>query len=409
MMVDVAHHSSSRHDQHARCALLPTYMSDPSADTDGTIAQQLPKKRRRRRVDSIVVPIDKNNEDLMSDDDIGDTDTGAPSLIGVPTEAGEPSKSKKCPIFSMTFPRYRIDLSGSKSKTNNESEQRRARRVQRGVITKLLVKSNTKNTKADDTERGGFLSGMFKGVLNSNGSGGGPNIITKTLGNDQRFRKMYSQEVQLGRFRWISSSSIENIEVKPFLDEDFHAAAAFWRMASDIASSEAPGEQSTTSWYLALPETTETVAQNLCDILNWYADLLQKEGATGDVNIRATIDLEHDTRATPVVQFTVTRNSNIPGDREQLQRQKLLPLLSNAEDTERQTKAWVRRLLVQMGICPFTKSEVKSGQGLSDLGVPVANIMYRHSDALSCVGNDMYLLMAGKFFVSLRVAFLSVC
>lgn len=72
-------------------------------------------------------------------------------------------------------------------------------------------------------------------------------------------------------------------------------------------------------------------------------------------------------------------------------------MLPTADDTERRTKAWVKRVLINLGICPFTKSESKSGQGLKDLGVPVANIMYRHSTALAFGGggsSDVYSLMA---------------
>jgi len=46
---------------------------------------------------------------------------------------------------------------------------------------------------------------------------------------------------------------------------------------------------------------------------------------------------------------------------------------------EQRTKAWVKRLLVELQICPFTKSVTKSGQGLGDLGVPVARIAYHTS------------------------------
>ena len=52
-------------------------------------------------------------------------------------------------------------------------------------------------------------------------------------------------------------------------------------------------------------------------------------------------------------------------------------------DSETSTKAWVKRILVNLGICPFTKSVAKSGQGLGDVGVPVANIAYHHSNATS--------------------------
>jgi hypothetical protein len=67
-------------------------------------------------------------------------------------------------------------------------------------------------------------------------------------------------------------------------------------------------------------------------------------------------------------------------------------------DTKKRMKAWVKRLLVQLGICPFTNSDIRSGQGLKNQGVPVANIMYPHSKALG-EGSNIYLLMAGEYDV----------
>ncbi|EJK47671.1 hypothetical protein THAOC_33592, partial [Thalassiosira oceanica] len=69
---------------------------------------------------------------------------------------------------------------------------------------------------------------------------------------------------------------------------------------------------------------------------------------------------------------------------------------ATAGDTELRTKAWVRRVLVGLGVCPFTKSAERSGQGLQGLGVPVAGIMYRHSDA-SGGGAGVYELLASEF------------
>uniref|UniRef100_A0A7S1CXD3 Uncharacterized protein n=1 Tax=Cyclophora tenuis TaxID=216820 RepID=A0A7S1CXD3_CYCTE len=58
---------------------------------------------------------------------------------------------------------------------------------------------------------------------------------------------------------------------------------------------------------------------------------------------------------------------------------------------EERQKAWVQRLLVNLGICPFTKSVTTSGQGLRDLGVPSGKIAYHTSDATL---HQPYLLMA---------------
>ena len=251
------------------------------------------------------------------------------------------------------------------------------------------------------------MGGIFKGVMNSNGGAGGVNGIPQK--SNDRARKsveaMYQEEVNQGSFRWISSSSLTKDSAEDAVDasawdpdEDFVAAAAFWRMASDIVDASFEQNPDQQVGYLALPETTQSMAQNLCDILNWYGDLLlnnQKSEDKGRVMtiLQAEIDSRTDDNAVPVIRFTVVTSNKD----EQQQIQERRTQLPTAEDTERRTKAWVKRLLVQLGICPFTKSEVKSGQGLRDLGVPVANIMYRHSSALSG-SNDSYLLMAGKCY-----------
>jgi hypothetical protein len=194
--------------------------------------------------------------------------------------------------------------------------------------------------------------------------------------------------VNEGLFRWSSSAEIM-AQASPLADEDFVAAAAFWRMVSDIAEQLLTRPSQGKTWCLALPETTTEVASNLCEILNWYAD--QQEDSDS-VQIRAQLD----SRSTdvPVIQFTANGNTQ-----QQQQHPQLSDSLPSAEDTERQTKAWVTRLLVKLGVCPFTKSPEKSGQGLSDMGVPVANIMYCHSDALSHGSCGVYLLMAGKQYL----------
>eukprot|EP00536_Pseudo-nitzschia_multiseries_P006543 jgi/Psemu1/193363/e_gw1.140.83.1 len=43
------------------------------------------------------------------------------------------------------------------------------------------------------------------------------------------------------------------------------------------------------------------------------------------------------------------------------------------------TRMWVKRILVEQGICPFTRSDRMSGQGLADLGVPSGSIAYHAS------------------------------
>lgn len=194
-------------------------------------------------------------------------------------------------------------------------------------------------------------------------------------------------------FRWASSSSSSAKDA----DQDLHAAVAFWRLASDITSTQ-PIEQQNNIWYLALPETTTAVAQNLCDILNWYTEyaISEEDSRVSGVILQAEIDTQSSDTSIPVIRFIVTVNSKAANNnmqqQEDIERQR--QLLPTVEDTEKRTKAWVTRLLVKLRICPFTKSDKKSGQSLQDLGVPVADIMYCSSNAISGNTNDVFILMA---------------
>ncbi|KAL7516921.1 hypothetical protein ACHAWX_001890 [Stephanocyclus meneghinianus] len=300
--------------------------------------------------------------------------------------------------YSRKFTRYNIPLttyndSKAKADMKKEIEQRKQRRLGRGIIVKLKPSSQATQTN--------LFNGLFqRGIDLSESILSTPSFSsTKTL--DTRIEKAYS-----GRsFRWVTSESIrkaENNNVR-LLDEDFVAAAAFWRMAADISQREMEitrGDDSefqernrqNQQWYLALPETTCTLAQHLCDIINWYADYLKNSRENATVILRARLDTTHS-NSIPIVEFTAEYHRQ----RSESNRITSHETKPTSDDTERRTKSWVKRLLVQLGVCPFTKSNVKSGQGLGDVGVPVANIMYRHSGA-SCVDHgtsgEIYTLMA---------------
>ena len=309
----------------------------------------------------------------------------------------------QCPFeFAMTFKRYRVDLSNDKSASNDpESEKRRSRRVRRGVINKLINNLGNSAKRGDrsvkESSEGnnnpwGVVSGLVQGVFQSSDTA--DNTTNRgNNSNNNKFRKSiearYTSEVNEGSlFRWVTSAEVMAESNTPLVDEDFVAAAAFWRMASDIVLLQLHTEKKN-EWYLALPETTSAVASNLCDILNWYAH--EHEGEDASMHVIAQLDSRSDD--VPVIQFTVTGNGQqVP----QLPNNDELP---SAADTERQTKAWVTRLLVELGVCPFTKSSQKSGQGLGDMGVPVANIMYRHSDALNRSDGGIYGIMAGESYI----------
>ena len=366
------------------------------------------------------------------------TDDVDGSRFSLRDDKGQQQSSSQCPIYSMKFPRYRISLTNESSK-NLESEQRRIRRLTRGFITKLLaqssairgnVRESVNNTRHGENDHPlGLLKTIFR-VWNPSDE-----ILNPSSKNTLRARKIvesfYHEETMQGRFRWITSSFSDSGSSSTTAtigstknnspDEDIYAAASFWRMASDITARLASenddddDDYNQRMWYLALPETTSTVAQNLCDTLNWYADYTSqhyKNDAGEALPFLLILHAEMDTRVNngkiPIVRFTLhcqdpsqqwqkKRQEQLISLHQQKQRKLLLP---TSADTERRTKAWVKRVLVELGICPFTKSVVKSGQGLRDLGVPVANIMYRHSSAMGSFGSarssdGLYLLMAG--------------
>jgi hypothetical protein len=142
------------------------------------------------------------------------------------------------------------------------------------------------------------------------------------------------------------------------------AFCSLWTAVADLEK-----ETNSSSRILALPNCDKRILTNWIEMMDWIDDL---EGLL-NVSIKAT-RLED--------QVIRIERIGLP--------QSTTPAILHKPDTiERRTKAWVKRLLVDMGICPFTKSITKSGQGLADLGVPVANIAYHTSQS-----RGIFLLMA---------------
>ncbi|CAB9529014.1 Protein of unknown function (DUF1415) [Seminavis robusta] len=114
------------------------------------------------------------------------------------------------------------------------------------------------------------------------------------------------------------------------------------------------------------------IAEDWVDILNW----MQNEEALApyrEISLLATIHKEGQ-----LVAVEITRQGGLSS---------AITSSDAAYDPKtlnRRTQAWVKRILVDQGICPFTKSVKVSGQGLGDLGIPVAKIHYCSSNA-SCL------------------------
>lgn len=147
------------------------------------------------------------------------------------------------------------------------------------------------------------------------------------------------------------------------------AFASLWRAVADLTTCE-----STKSILLSLPDCNKRLLQRFVDILDW---LNQEPSVETPVRVDAIILDE----STPAIQLTrIGKASRLVNE--------------NSVDPSivtKRTQAWVKRILVNLSVCPFTKSVTKSGQGLGDLGVPVGRIAY---DTCNALPNQMYNLMA---------------
>lgn len=158
-----------------------------------------------------------------------------------------------------------------------------------------------------------------------------------------------------------------------------------WREASNLyspVSGRTPRSSSRT--VLGLADTSHfAVVQHWVDILNWMQNEKSLATLLGDSKIDATI---HNDGGMILVDLDYQGINTVT-----------LPSPSRSYDPAaltRKTQAWVKRILVDQGICPFTKSVKVSGQGLGDLGIPVARIHYCSSDANQ---QQLCQLMAGTF------------
>ena len=234
----------------APCSMIHT------TDGGGEVEEPVRRRWRRRRKNDDSTSLISNIDDarVTNDDrDIKSRDGGEhdlPSTTTTITTAAATTAtaagSSLCPIYSMKFPRYRISLTNDSSK-NVESEQRRMRRLRRGYITKLLVPPSNGGGGNDAKNRGNGNNNHPLGLLDNLLRVWNPDdVLDPSSKNDRRVRKsveaFYHEERIQGRFRWITSSSssdgstsgstIAESSSMNAPDEDFHAAAAFWRILS---------------------------------------------------------------------------------------------------------------------------------------------------------------------------------
>lgn len=200
-------------------------------------------------------------------------------------------------------------------------------------------------------------------------------------------KSQLEQEFGLDRVAWLDR--------KNGLD----AFSALWRHSASLhEQATSPmnknGCNVAMSIVVALPDCRPSIVRHWTEIVNW---MTEQESVWRDkydnlmpVVIDAVILEKHEI---PVVKLTarnVMNTTTLPSPP---------TFASSGADPsiiEARMKSWANRILVSQGICPFTKSATKSGQGLSDVGVPVARVVYHTSHASV---HQVYQLMAGTRWV----------
>ena len=264
----------------------------------------------------------------------------------------EPTSSSGCP-FSMAFPRYRIDLSSEKA-----------------------AKKRFDAVKSDL----GIFSGIFSGI--------------RLVADKGKVQRRYAEEDSDGRLFVVDCTvdadtlqkakggyhgTKESTNEKGDVSDDewqmglagLRAASQFWKIFADIAeegiSPVQPHQRSVISFIGATP----VQIQRLIDIASWLEDDMVGDhshlriDADGEMPIPTVVIEQRTTRANDEVRVGERNSDDLPP----------------ADVIEERTKSWVRRILVNLSICPFTKSDTRSGQGLAEFSIPTGCISYHYSKA----------------------------
>lgn len=183
-------------------------------------------------------------------------------------------------------------------------------------------------------------------------------LTTKSKPKEEKKFNLFAR-IQQSALRGQLEKKYGTIQWLPDEVSGVEAFAALWRATARIVSGE------TDSQVLAFPDSDARVLINFKELVDWIQDNMPEQA-----RLEVTVDDDQ------VVQVSRVGGGILNG----------APSIEvSPSDIEDRTKAWVKRLLVELSICPFTKSVTKSGQGLGDLGVPVGSIAYHTSASPKCV------------------------
>lgn len=243
--------------------------------------------------------------------------------------------------YSRTFPRYKIPFSGGSSRSSYDEE----RKVSSSLLPSFL----------GDWQ----LSRMRQGL-----------------------ERRYSSATD-GQFHWVEEAQ---------KGDDGHGGvrllATLWGAAADAAT---PGgrkeEPSVSVWAfpgsIQKPEQTNIIQQWI-NLWEWLQQHEQEEG--GDATTTTSnIQVEYWIESNLIPCLKLTRKQRLQHQQEPSSSSSSSSLVEEEGIVNKRTKSWVKRVLVDMQICPFTRTVRRSGQGLANVGVQVADIDYRFSQATNVV------------------------
>jgi hypothetical protein len=190
--------------------------------------------------------------------------------------------------------------------------------------------------------------------------------------------KKYKVEVQNNSFYWVDASKIISREANDNKDNEQTSKAKIgifsvffiWNTLRTLLDHSSFNDEAV----IAMPTSSIDTLVQMSDIINWINENSSDIFVDESCKFSAKIDEE---APTPTIILTVVERVKLS---EKDDDSKLSSLLT-PEQVKMSTQRWVDRVLVKLGICPFTKSVSKSGQGLSDVGVPVGRIAYHYSKA----------------------------
>ena len=143
----------------------------------------------------------------------------------------------------------------------------------------------------------------------------------------------------------------------------------------------------TTTTVIALPDADGYIVEQFANMVQWLFERqqIQQQQRLPTLSVSYT-NTKVDFTTIPTIVLTLLTVSSPPPYLRTTQ-SSTTTMYYHHDIVSQRTKSWVQRILVDTAICPFTKSITYSGQGLSDVNVPVGKIAY-HTSHSSFVRHD---------------------